>query len=60
MMAGDAALAGDSFVPDMQRRSIMNLVLLGGAGVPVGWMAYGFIDFFVPPSPPGAAGGITA
>ena len=31
--------AADGFVPDMQRRTIMNLVLLGGAGVPVLWCA---------------------
>ena len=28
--------AADDFVPDMQRRTIMNLVLLGGAALPVG------------------------
>lgn len=38
------------FVPDMQRRTLMNLVLLGGAGVPVAWMGGGFVYFFVPPS----------
>ena len=42
--------AADGFVPDMQRRTIMNLVLLGGAGVPVLWMGGGFVYFFVPPS----------
>jgi hypothetical protein len=58
-MAG-ATLDGDSFVPDMQRRSIMNLVLLGGAAVPVGWMGGGFIYFFVPPSKGGGEGGVKA
>ena len=33
----------DEFVPDMQRRTIMNLVLLGGAVLPVGWMGGGFV-----------------
>ena len=42
--------AADGFVPDMQRRTIMNLVLLGGAGVPVLWLGGGFVYFFVPPS----------
>ena len=41
--------AADDFVPDMQRRTIMNLVLLGGAALPVGWMGGGFVYFFVPP-----------
>ena len=52
--------AADDFVPDLQRRTIMNLVLLGGAGVPVLWMAGGFVYFFVPPSGGGGAGGLTA
>ena len=43
-----------------QRRTIMNLVLLGGAGVPVLWMGGGFVYFFVPPSPAGGGGGLTA
>merc|ERR1719261_1892074 len=52
--------AADGFVPDMQRRTIMNLVLLGGAGVPVLWLGGGFVYFFVPPSGGGAGGGLTA
>lgn len=39
-----------NFVPDMQRRSIMNLLLLGSVGVPVGWMLIGYIYFFIPPN----------
>jgi hypothetical protein len=52
--------AADDFVPDMQRRTIMNLVLLGGAGVPVLWLGGGFIYFLVPPSGGGDGGGVTA
>jgi len=52
--------AADGFVPDMQRRTIMNLVLLGGAGVPVLWLGGGFVYFFVPPSAGGGGGGLTA
>jgi len=55
-----AAASADEFVPDMQRRSIMNLVLLGGAAVPVGWMGGGFVYFFVPPSKGGGGGGVAA
>lgn len=51
-----ATADADDFVPDMQRRSIMNLVLLGGAALPVGWMGGGFVYFFVPPSKGGSAG----
>lgn len=38
----------------------MNLVLLGGAGVPVLWLGGGFVYFFVPPSAGGGGGGLTA
>tara|TARA_Y100000748_G_C15494580_1_gene487762 strand:- start:80 stop:811 length:732 start_codon:yes stop_codon:yes gene_type:complete len=39
-----------TFVPDMQRRSIMNCVLLASAAVPVTWLLGGFLYFLVPPS----------
>lgn len=43
------------FVPDMQRRTIMNCILLASAAVPVGWLGGGFIYYFVPPSGGGDA-----
>jgi len=52
--------AADAFVPDLQRRTVMNLVLLGGAAVPVGWLAGGFIYFLIPPSGGGGGGGLKA
>jgi len=52
--------AADDFVPDLQRRTIMNLVLVGGAAVPVAWLGGGFVYFFVPPSGGGGGGGLTA
>ena len=54
------AVGADDFVPDMQRRTIMNLVLLGGAGVPVLWLAGGYIYFLVPPGGGGGGAGVTA
>merc|ERR1719472_534665 len=54
------AASADEFVPDMQRRTIMNLVLLGGAAVPVAWLGGGFVYFFVPPSGGGAGAGLVA
>merc|ERR1719183_2361854 len=54
------AAAADDFVPDLQRRTIMNLVLLGGAGVPVLWLGGGFVYFFVPPGGGGGGGGLRA
>ena len=38
----------------------MNLVLLGGAAVPVGWMGGGFIYFFVPAAGSGGGGALKA
>ena len=62
--AAPVAMAGavDEFVPDLQRRTIMNLVLVAGAGVPVVWMLGGFVYFFVPPGfgAAGGGGGLTA
>lgn len=37
-----------AFVPDMQRRTIMNVLLLGAVAAPVAWLGGGFIYFFVP------------
>merc|ERR1719443_1736171 len=54
------ALAEGELVPDMQRRTIMNLILLGGAGVPVLWLAGGFIYYLIPPGGGGGGGGLTA
>ncbi len=51
---------GDTFVPDMQRRTIMNLILLGYASVPVLWLVGGFLYFLVPPSTGNSGGGVVA
>jgi cytochrome b6-f complex iron-sulfur subunit len=47
-------------VPDMQRRTIMNLLVLGVGAVPVGWMLGGYIYFFIPPDAGGGGGGLVA
>lgn len=41
-----AAVAGE--VPDMAKRSTMNLILLGGVSLPVGALALPYAVFFVP------------
>ena len=48
------------FVPDMERRNVMNLVLVAGAALPVGWLGGGFIYFLVPPGGGGGGGGLLA
>jgi len=52
--------SADGFVPDLQRRTIMNLILLGGAGVPVLWLAGGYVYFLIPPGGGGGSGGLIA
>lgn len=43
------AAAVSSDVPDMNKRNIMNLILLGGISLPVGALAVPYALFFVPP-----------
>ena len=52
--------SADGFVPDMERRNVMNLVLVAGAALPVGWLGGGFIYFLVPPGGGGGGGGLLA
>ena len=50
-----------SFIPDMERRNIMNLVLLFGGVVPaVGGLAVPYILFFIPRTSGGGSGGLPA
>nr|1Q90_R Chain R, Cytochrome B6-F complex iron-sulfur subunit [Chlamydomonas reinhardtii] len=49
--------AASSEVPDMNKRNIMNLILAGGAGLPITTLALGYGAFFVPPSSGGGGGG---
>ncbi|PNW76554.1 hypothetical protein CHLRE_11g467689v5 [Chlamydomonas reinhardtii] len=54
------AAAASSEVPDMNKRNIMNLILAGGAGLPITTLALGYGAFFVPPSSGGGGGGQAA
>ncbi|KAH8064118.1 oxidoreductase [Aureococcus anophagefferens] len=50
-----------SFVPDMERRNIMNLVLLFGGVLPaVGGLAIPYVLFFIPRGGGGGGGGLPA
>jgi len=53
-----AAAAED--VPDMNKRNIMNLALVGALGLPGTCLVGGYAFFFVPPSGPGGGAGIAA
>lgn len=52
--------AADDFVPDMDRRVIMNALLVGATAVPGLWLAGGYAYFFAPPGGGGGSGGVTA
>jgi len=54
------AAAAGGYVPDMNRRNIMNLLLVGAAGLPAASMAGAFAYFFVPKSSGGGAGLLSA
>jgi cytochrome b6-f complex iron-sulfur subunit len=54
------AAAEDGFVPDMERRVIMNALLVGATAVPGLWLAGGYAYFFAPPGGGGGGGGVTA
>ncbi|CAL8469950.1 g9492 [Coccomyxa elongata] len=54
-----ASIAAED-VPDAAKRTTMNLLLLGAASLPIGYMAFGFISLLVPPKVAGSAGGQTA
>ena len=49
-----------SMVPDMNKRNLMNLALVGALGLPGTSLIGGYAYFFVPPSAGGGAGGIAA
>lgn len=36
-------------VPDMDKRNLMNLALLGAASLPIGSLVFGYASFIVPP-----------
>lgn len=48
------------FVPDMDRRTAMNLILAGSIGINVLGLAVPYIAFFVPPGGGGGGGGVIA
>lgn len=52
--------ADAEFYIDQDRRNIMNLILVGSAGVTVAGLAIPFIAFFVPPGSGGGGGGSAA
>jgi len=60
VMKMDAAASEDAFVPDMDRRKLMNSILLGSVGLTVAGLAGPYLYFFVPKSSGGGGAGIAA
>nr|GEX60883.1 cytochrome b6-f complex iron-sulfur subunit, chloroplastic [Tanacetum cinerariifolium] len=54
-----ASIPADN-VPDMEKRKLMNLLLLGALGLPTAGMLYPYTYFLVPPGSGGGGGGIPA
>jgi cytochrome b6-f complex iron-sulfur subunit len=52
--------ASEELYIDEERRFLMNLILLGSAGITVGAIAVPYIAFFVPPGSGGDGGGVSA
>lgn len=52
--------AAEELYIDQDRRNIMNLILVGSAGVTVAGLGLPYIYFFLPPSAGGAGGGVSA
>lgn len=42
------AAGEEAFVPDMERRKLMNTILLGSVGLNVAGLAVPYVAFFVP------------
>lgn len=50
----------DNYYIDQERRNLMNFILVGSAAITLGGLAIPYLSFFVPPTPAGAGGTITA
>ncbi|CAO2813296.1 unnamed protein product [Amaranthus hypochondriacus] len=55
-----ASIPADDRVPDMGKRNLMNLLLLGAISLPTGFMLVPYTYFFVPPGGGGGSGGTLA
>lgn len=54
------AAASEELYIDMDRRNLMNLILVGSAGLTVAGLGLPYVYFFFPPGAGGAGGGVTA
>lgn len=54
------SIPADDRVPDMEKRKLMNLLLLGALALPSGGMLVPYATFFAPPGSGGGSGGTVA
>ncbi len=52
--------SGDDYIPDMNKRMLLNLLLVGSVGLPASIMLGTYASFFVPPIKKSGAGGVVA
>ena len=52
--------AAEELYIDQDRRNIMNLILVGSAGVTIAGLGVPYVLFFLPPSAGGGGGGVSA
>jgi len=56
----EAGLGEGTFVPYMPKRITMNSILLNAIGVSTLGLAVPYLNFFLPPVPPGSGAGLVA
>jgi len=54
------AAASEELYIDMDRRNLMNLILVGSAGLTIAGLGLPYVYFFLPPGAGGGGGGVTA
>jgi cytochrome b6-f complex iron-sulfur subunit len=59
-MEASSTSAEGNFVPDMERRIIMNNILLTSVGISTGFLAYSYLNFFIPVIDKAGSGGVNA
>ena len=55
-----ANAAAEELYIDQERRNVMNLILVGSAGVTIAGLGVPYVLFFLPPGAGGGGGGVTA
>jgi len=57
---GGSSGSDDDYIPDMGKRTLLNLILLGSVGLPASIMLSTYASYFMPPSKNKSSGGVIA